>query len=190
MLEALAGPLARQPIAIPRYRYHVQTPVLSPLAYVGYPLLRGDPLIECARGFDGPRRLSAVSSVSSCSVCNAAAPTRRPRIYHDQFPSNLIDFRRELDESSVALPPAIARRVRTVLERAPPLDEGPPQFQHGDLGAEHILVDRGRGEIIAIIDWGDAGWGNPVADLVGLWAWGGDRAVHAALPTWGQTLAI
>ncbi len=49
-------------------------------------------------------------------------------------------------------------------------------------------MDRHRGAIVSIIDWSDAGWGNRIADLVGLWAWGGDGAVRAALPAWGQTL--
>ena len=32
LLEALAAPLAQQTIAIPRYRYHVQAPLLSQVA--------------------------------------------------------------------------------------------------------------------------------------------------------------
>ncbi len=47
MLEALAAPLAPQTIAIPRYRYHVQAPVLSKVPYVGYALLPGEPLVDC-----------------------------------------------------------------------------------------------------------------------------------------------
>ena len=188
LLEALATPLAEQSIAIPRYRYHVQTPRLAPLAYVGYPMLRGDPLIEC--GSDSIDQIDIGNQLGSfLRRLHAVAPSRRPRVYHDQFASNLIEIRRELDESIVALPTQVATACVALLARTPPLDEGPPQFQHGDLGAEHILVDRPRGRIVAIIDWGDAGWGNSVADLVGLWAWGGDHAVHAALPPWGRTLS-
>jgi len=187
LLEALAAPLARQSIVIPRYRYHVQKPVLSKLAYVGYALLPGEPLVECAaHSLDSAaiaRQLGAF-----LRLLQTTAPTRKPPTYHDQFPSDLVDFRRELDESSVALPPLIAEACRIALGRQPAVDRGPPRFQHGDLGVEHILVDRRRGEIVSIIDWGDAGWGNRIADLVGLWAWGGDAAVRAALPTWGQTL--
>ncbi len=188
MLDALAAPLARQSIAIPHYRYHVEAPVLSKVAYVGYRFLSGEPLVDChADSLDNAaiaRQLGVF-----LRLLQAATPTRKPRTYHDQFPSDLIAFRQELDESSVALPPAIAEECRMALERAPVIDREAPRFQHGDLGVEHILVDRDRSEIVSIIDWGDAGWGNRIADLVGLWAWGGDRAVRAALPEWGQTLA-
>lgn len=188
VLDALAAPLARQSIAIPHYRYHVEAPVLSKVAYVGYRFLSGEPLVDChADSLDNAaiaRQLGVF-----LRLLQAATPTRKPRTYHDQFPSDLIAFRQELDESSVALPPAIAEECRMALERAPAIDREAPRFQHGDLGVEHILVDRDRSEIVSIIDWGDAGWGNRIADLVGLWAWGGDRAVRAALPEWGQTLA-
>jgi aminoglycoside phosphotransferase (APT) family kinase protein len=187
-LEAVAQPLADQPVAIPRYRYHVSTPVLAPLPYVGYALLRGDPLIDCAVDSVDPVDIGNQLG-AFLQRLNAVAPSRRPRIFHDHFPASLIDFRRELEESAVALPAQLARECAALLGRTPPLDEGPPQFQHGDLGAEHILVDRQRGRITAIIDWGDAGWGNSVADLVGLWTWGGDRAVRAALPPWGRSLS-
>jgi len=188
LLEALAAPLADQSIAIPRYRFHVPAPVLAPLPYVGYPMLRGEALIECDTASIDPLDVGRQLGVF-LSRLHAVAPTRRPRIYHDPFPSSLIDFRRELDESIVALPAPIASACVALLARTPPLDDGPPRFQHGDLGAEHILIDRDRGRITAIIDWGDAGWGNAVADLVGLWAWGGDRAVRAALPPWGRALS-
>jgi aminoglycoside 2''-phosphotransferase len=187
LLEALAAPLARQSIAVPRYRYHVQTPLLSKVPYVGYAFLPGEPLVECAAdSLDCTaiaRQLGAF-----LQLLQTTAPTAQPRIYHDQFPSDLVDFRRELDESSAALPPSIAEGCRIALERVPVIDREPPRFQHGDLGVEHVLVDRRRSEIVSIIDWGDAGWGNRIADLVGLWAWGGDGAVRAALPAWGQQL--
>jgi aminoglycoside phosphotransferase (APT) family kinase protein len=187
MLEALAAPLAPQTIAIPRYRYYVPAPVLSKVLYVGYARLPGDPLVDCAA--DSLDRDAIARQLGEfVRLLQSTAPTPRPRTYHDQFPSDLIDFRRELDESSVALPPAIAAACDAALARAPAIDEEPPRFQHGDLGVEHILVDRHRGAIVSIIDWSDAGWGNRIADLVGLWAWGGDGAVRAALPAWGQTL--
>jgi aminoglycoside 2''-phosphotransferase len=187
LLEALADPLSRQQVAIPRYRFHVQTPVLSKVAYVGYALLRGEALIECP--IDSIDRAAIGRQLGGfLKRLHKIAPTPRPRAYHDQFPSDLIDFRRELDESAAALPPSIAAACAEALAHTPVPDDQPPQFQHCDLGAEHILVDRDRNTIVAIIDWGDAGWGNRVADLVGLWAWGGDAGVLAALPAWDQTL--
>ena len=188
VLDTLAPRLADQPISIPHYRYHVRQPALAPLPYGGYPLLRGEALIECPADCvdrdDIGHQLGAF-----LGRLDTAAPLPPPRVFHDSFASNLVDFRRELDATIKALPTEIARACIDLLARTPPLDAGPPRFQHGDLGAEHILIDRARGRITAIIDWGDAGWGNSVGDLVGLWAWGGDRAVAAALPPSGLALS-
>ncbi len=192
LLEALAGTMAGappsaigtmagEPIAIPRHRYYVREPVDFALAYVGYPFLRGDALIDCRQ--DEIDRIEIGRQLGDFLRClHAAAPTRAPRIYHDTFPSDLVDFRRELAHAEAVLPASIATACTRLLSHTPRPDLTPPRFVHGDLGAEHILVDRGRNRITAIIDWGDAGWGNPIGDLVGLWAWGGDAAVTAAVP--------
>lgn len=48
-------------------------------------------------------------------------------------------------------------------------DEGiegfPPCVIHGDLWFDHVLVDPERGCILGIVDFGDAGWGDPAQDL-------------------------
>ncbi|HEY6599782.1 MAG TPA: aminoglycoside phosphotransferase family protein, partial [Pseudomonadales bacterium] len=181
LLETLAGPLASESIAIPRHRYYVREPVDFALAYVGYPFLRSDALIDCPQ--DGIDRIEIGRQLGDfLRRLHAAAPTPAPRIYHDTFPSDLVDFRRELAQAKAVLPESIATACTRLLADTPRPDLAPPRFVHGDLGAEHILVDRGRNRITAIIDWGDAGWGNPIGDLVGLWAWGGDAAVTAAVP--------
>ncbi len=188
MLEALAGPLANEPIAIPRNRYFVREPIDFALPYVGYPFLRGDALIDCPPGsvdaFEIGRQLG-----DFLRRVHAAAPIPAPRIYHDTFPADLVDFRREFAQTKSLLPAAIAAACERLFAQTPSRDERPPVFQHGDLGVEHILVDRSRSRITAIIDWADAGWGNSVGGLVGLWAWGGDAAVSAALPGPEHTLS-
>lgn len=39
-----------------------------------------------------------------------------------------------------------------------------PVLTHGDLGPEHVLVDA-RGDLVGVIDWEEAGIGDPVADF-------------------------
>ena len=58
---------------------------------------------------------------------------------------------------------------------------------HGDLLAEHVLVNP-DGEAVAIIDWGDADVAPWWLDFVGLWMWGGDPCLDAALATYGERL--
>ena len=188
LLAALAPALADQPIAIPSYRFSVTASTAFPLAYVGYRLLRGVPLLECDR--DAIDRIAIGAQLGAfLARLQRAAPSPPPRLYHDPFPSDWIEFRRELSAAKASLPRPIAAACERLLATTPKRDENPPLFQHCDLGAEHILVEPAANRITAVIDWGDAGWGNPVADLVGLWAWGGDAAVRSALPTRGHGLS-
>ncbi|PNY81239.1 phosphotransferase family protein [Deinococcus koreensis] len=51
--------------------------------------------------------------------------------------------------------------ARLLQENPPPTT---PAFLHNDLHAGNLMVTEG-GEVTALIDWGDAGWGDPVLDL-------------------------
>ena len=188
LLDAIGDALADQPVAIPRYRYVVERSKRFALGYVGYPLLRGDALVDCHDELD-PAVIGRELGRFLKQLQTAPAPLRPPRVYRDSFPSDLIEFRREFADARASLPESIAAACERLLARTPPRDPGPPVFQHGDLGAEHILIDRARGSIVAVIDWGDAGWGNGVADVVGLWGWGGDPAVAAAVSEWGRVMS-
>lgn len=44
-----------------------------------------------------------------------------------------------------------------------------PVLIHHDLEASHILLDARSGRITGVIDWGDAGVGDPAFDFAGLW---------------------
>jgi len=187
ILDALAVALQADEIAIPRYHYHVLRPAAFALSYAGYPLLRGDPLSN--HGASSIDRIGLGGQLGRFLLrLQRAAPSPAPRVYHDELPSHILDFRQELDEVATVLPARLVAACRKLLGNAPPPFTGTPSFQHGDLGAEHILVDPAQGRIVGIIDWGDASWGNPVRDVVGLWAWGGDAAVAAAQSTWPYAL--
>jgi aminoglycoside phosphotransferase (APT) family kinase protein len=69
--------------------------------------------------------------------------------------------------------------LRRLLAPMPADFAGTPVLVHNDLLAEHILLRRGR--VVGIIDWTDAGLGDPATDFAGLAHWGGPRAVDAAL---------
>jgi len=43
-----------------------------------------------------------------------------------------------------------------------------PALVHGDLAAEHLLVDDEARKLLGVIDWGDAAIGDPASDFVGL----------------------
>ncbi len=73
-------------------------------------------------------------------------------------------------------------------ELIPPDYSGERKQVHADLLADHILVDPRTFAPTGIIDWGDATAGDPSGDFVGIWMWGGDGAVEAALTTYDGEL--
>jgi len=81
---------------------------------------------------------------------------------------------RRLKRAGVSVP-----RVRRLLDRVPAGYAGAPVLVHNDLLSGHILVSRRR--ISGIIDWTDAGYGDPAADFAGIAHWAGPRALEDAL---------
>lgn len=59
-----------------------------------------------------------------------------------------------------------AEMVERWLDRLEPaLVAVPPRFLHNDLHTCNVLVDADSGGYAALIDWGDAGWGDPAIEL-------------------------
>lgn len=91
---------------------------------------------------------------------------------------------RALFEDSVAplVPAAVADAARHGFDRFAG-SEFVPVLVHRDLGAEHILVHQDR--LSGVIDFGDAGVGDPAIDLVGLWITLGPPAATAVAEACG-----
>ena len=51
---------------------------------------------------------------------------------------------------------------------------------HDDLCPEHWLFDE-EGRLVAVIDWTDVSWGDPLADWTAVWIWFGEPTLRAAL---------
>lgn len=68
--------------------------------------------------------------------------------------------------------------ARLLLDAPPPVA---PAFLHNDLHAGNLMVTA-AGEVTALIDWGDAGWGDPVLDL----AYAGPLAAPGLLRGYGE----
>ncbi len=76
---------------------------------------------------------------------------------------------------------------RRYLSAPPAAAAGPPRLIHGDLAAEHVLIETGgeRPGPSGLIDWSDSVLGDPALDLAGLLHWGGPAMLRAALETYG-----
>jgi len=81
----------------------------------------------------------------------------------------------------------LTARVRAALDDPPPEYRGAPVLVHNDLLDEHLLLDAGHA-LTGIIDWSDAGLGDPSMDFVGLRLWSGPELVDRAIAHYGGAL--
>jgi aminoglycoside phosphotransferase (APT) family kinase protein len=70
-------------------------------------------------------------------------------------------------ESGGVLIRSHARWFSKWLERLAPVALAPvkSRFLHNDLQSSNIMVNAGTHNYLAMIDWGDAGWGDPALEL-------------------------
>jgi aminoglycoside phosphotransferase (APT) family kinase protein len=95
-----------------------------------------------------------------------------------------VQARARLEATRAAYPaPLLARCIEylSAPDCEPPDYTGELKQVHADLLAEHILVDPRTFTPTGIIDWGDSSAGDPAGDFVGIWMWGGDAMLEAAL---------
>jgi aminoglycoside phosphotransferase (APT) family kinase protein len=147
------------PVDVPRFEYVSREPWL-----VAYPLIRGDPLV--AEDPDGVRAfLEALHAVDVDSV-----PAQRPE-WLETYRAQADEFRRvvlpllDLDERS---------HGEGLLAEVETLTGFRPALTHSDLGPPHLLVRDGN--LIGVIDWGDARIGDPAID----YAW----LLNGPFPDW------
>jgi aminoglycoside phosphotransferase (APT) family kinase protein len=190
LLDALAGNLAgvEPAIAIPAYRYRHAPAVADPPAFGAYRLLPGEPLITVPGDRLDPAAIGTTLG-GWLRRLHASTPTPPPARTPDHFAECIGEYRGMAEQCRPHLPEALYAALWALLAPSPPPFAGPTRFCHADLGAEHVLVDPAAARVTAVIDWGDAGWDDPTTDFVGLWAWGGDIAVNAAIATYGEALS-
>ena len=156
LLPALAPLL---PVAVPRFEYVSREPWL-----VAYRLIRGEPLV--AEDPDGVRAfLEALHAVDVDSI-----PAERPD-WLETYARQADEFRR------VVLPrldPDERPRGEALLAGVETLTGFLPALTHSDLGPGHLLAR--DGELVGVIDWGDARIGDPAID----YAW----LLNGPFPDW------
>jgi aminoglycoside phosphotransferase (APT) family kinase protein len=157
-------------VAVPRYLYLGQPGPRFPFVFGGYPLLRGTP---ASLLLPTPRLAAGLGAFLTALHGSEAegVPDRR----HLWAPGrHLVRLQNEAGPSLRELPPALRERCSAFLDATKLPAECPaPCLIHGDLEAEHLLLDD-SGSLAAVLDWSDVCLGDPARDLGGLWAWGGE----------------
>ena len=84
-----------------------------------------------------------------------------------------------------SIPVALARQAGVT---EPPWDDykGTPSFLHLDFRGNNILVDPHSGRLAGIIDWGNAGVGDPALDFMWLTVWRGWPFAKAVLKSYAK----
>jgi aminoglycoside phosphotransferase (APT) family kinase protein len=129
---------------------------------IAYRMLPGEPLLAVAERDAGAlgarlgRLLAALHALPGDTF--GETDDTPPRVWLDEAISQWPTVEGEV-------PRARRGAAREFLGAAAPEPAALLAFSHQDLGAEHVLVDPGTGEITGIVDWSAAAVGDPARDL-------------------------
>ena len=177
--------LAKLDLAIqtPRFDFWVDRPVGFDLPFAGYPLISGTPLFDIA-DVDVDANVIGYQLGQVLRELHAQALTP-PRPTHDPIRTWLPGAHKELKNITTVIGHSLFETCNTRLRSYRPRTPSEPHVTtHGDLHAGHVLVDS-MGELVGVIDWTDAHTSNRYIDFEGLWMWGGDTPVIAAMESYG-----
>jgi hypothetical protein len=143
--------VAALPVDVPSFECVSRNPL-----FVGYPLIRGEPLVD--EDADGVRVFLDALHALDVSVLPLDSQD-----WVDAYRGQCAEFERLvfplLDEDERGRAERLFSEVETLVGFEPAL-------LHADLGPEHLLVR--SGELSGVIDWGDARLGDPALDYAWL----------------------
>jgi len=168
------------PLPIPQFKYISEKPgQLFPFAFVGYEMIKGEQLENCspeAQEADWWRR-----AVGDFLTALHAFPVKRAQafgveIFASTQEKSFQTWREWLEQfyldSQAKIFPMLADKYQTAIGQEFEnflRNEANFQFEpvliHGDLNEEHILLDPATQRVTGIIDFGDAGIGDPAYDV-------------------------
>ena len=153
---------------VPNHVIRVRPTTAYPRPFSGYPLCAGTPSIECDIA---PRRDNLegfLSFLERLQVINMDLEAENPWDV-EQWRRDTLN--RRLPKLTPLLGDALSSAATRLLSmRVQPATES--VFLHNDLGPDHLLV-AADGAVTAVIDWADATYGDPAADMVGaVMCWG------------------
>jgi aminoglycoside phosphotransferase (APT) family kinase protein len=186
---------ARSLLPVPAIAYVGEPSEIFPYHFTGYRKLAGVPGIRLSPD-DVPfariaqplgRFLSGLHAIPASEVAGLGLPARVVADVMDQIRTEALE---DCQRVSAAVPDLLLPRWRDFLEASPPRGvSGTTELIHGDLAAEHVLLDPDTYEIAGIIDWADVQMGDPVTDLAGMFHWGGASFFEAVAREYGHPVS-
>ena len=183
-LASLLAP--RLPVAIPRFCLVLEPSEELPFGVSGYERLPGTPAI--GRELTAAQRSSIARTLGSFLRVLHEVDASAVGLPPDDDPTREAWSAQAVEDVDAAVQAGVLDGERSAsLKRylaAPPAGSYVPCVVHGDLAAEHVLVEA-NGAVSGIIDWSDAMIGDRALDLAGLVHWGGQEILAEALATYG-----
>jgi aminoglycoside phosphotransferase (APT) family kinase protein len=177
------------PIPIPTFRLHGQPTTAFPRHFVGYPKLVGEPAFDvdpldpafarCARLVG--QFLSWLHSFPPAEADIVGVERRSITTYLDEWRTDALG---SFEQVSVAAPDAPLETWHRYVSEDRGLDDTSTSeavLVHADFAAEHVLYDEQRRSLTGVIDWSEIAIADRSVDLSGLFHWGGEPLVRAAL---------
>ena len=173
-------------VEIPRPAFRCEPSLSFPYHFSGYRIIPGTPgdrfdearlqkdVCACQLG----QLLSVVHSIDRVAIEGLGL-----RTYDGGAADRIAEIEGLRDVIDRNLPPELLNACRGLLEETPVLPTESSRRKclvHADLQAEHILL-REPGTVTGVIDWGDAGIGDPACDFAGIYAWIGQQGLDTAL---------
>ena len=177
------------PVPIPSYSFQGAPSSRFPRHFAGYARLAGVPGIGVTSTRAQLLRLAPVlgdflSFLHSFPVSTAAQLSVPEYASHVLIGEVMAEALSDLHLVRQVDPDAPEAKWRSFLEAGVEADERGaqrPTFVHGDLAAEHVLVDPATHQVTGIIDWSEISIGDPAIDFAGMFHWGGLDFVNAVL---------
>jgi len=156
-------------IAVPRFDYVGKPSADFPYPFVGYRKLPGEPWKPGVKiDIEGSAKrlaeaMTKLHELPPSLLQNWTSPN------DDWGPAEMmLELHSNLDKVRKAMPPDLLSTFEPYWDGripAPPNFEGERKLIHYDLSPEHVLFDPQTGLPTGIIDWADAGVGDPIHEL-------------------------
>lgn len=165
---------SRVPLPIPVPQWIGKPNPRFPWPFVGYRILPGRPVLGAGLDDEARRRLARpLAEFLKALHSIRAADAQAWGVETDPF--HRLDISKTAEKILPRLHDLAERKViedlsplLRIVEAAPASVPNPGIVLHGDLEAEHLLVDN-RSSLAGVIDWGDVQLGHPSLDLAVGW---------------------
>lgn len=177
------------PVPVPRYEFIGRPSHDFPCLFAGYRKIDGISALDCSPdALDESAITRQLSSIMSAIHGFPIGDAEQLGVVNLEEFEDIERLRtstlEELSEITHVVPASTLARCRSFVDDAGSLSTPPVgsrSLLHGDLSAEHILIEPASAQIVGLIDWADACVGDRAYDFKFLWAWLGEEAVRRLL---------